>query len=91
MRARKKPIVVDVWKIEDPYFKDREILPVWVAKAFKVDIHFFKISSMQAGYLLVRTLEGNMRGEIGDYLIKGVAGELYTCKKEIFEKTYEVV
>jgi hypothetical protein len=39
----------------------------------------------------VETLEGTMRGEPGDYLIKGVKGELYPCKPDIFEATYEPV
>lgn len=39
----------------------------------------------------IRTLEGNMRGEYGDYIIKGVNGEIYPCKPDIFEKTYEKV
>ncbi len=39
----------------------------------------------------IQTLEGTMRGEIGDYLITGVNGEMYPCKPDIFEKTYEPV
>jgi hypothetical protein len=39
----------------------------------------------------VETLEGNMRANIGDWIIKGVNGEIYPCKPDIFEKTYEVV
>jgi len=36
----------------------------------------------------VETLEGILIGNPGDYLIEGIEGELYPCKKEIFEKTY---
>jgi hypothetical protein len=39
----------------------------------------------------VETIEGVMRGHTGDYLIKGVRGELYPCAKEIFEATYDAV
>lgn len=39
----------------------------------------------------INTLEGVMTGDIGDYIIKGVAGEFYPCKPEIFEATYEAV
>lgn len=39
----------------------------------------------------IRTLEGDMKISEGDYIIKGVSGEFYPCKPEIFEKTYEVV
>ena len=38
----------------------------------------------------VETLEGLMKGAVGDWLIEGVAGELYPCKPEIFQETYEV-
>lgn len=36
----------------------------------------------------IETLEGTMKGNAGDWLIRGVAGELYPCKDEIFKKTY---
>lgn len=39
----------------------------------------------------VETLEGTMKGRRGDWLMIGVSGELYVCKNEIFEKTYDVV
>ncbi len=41
--------------------------------------------------LLIPTLEGDMLGVEGDIIIKGVNGEFYPCKPDIFEKTYEVV
>ena len=37
----------------------------------------------------IETLEGTMRADIGDYVIRGVAGELYACKPAIFAATYE--
>ena len=39
----------------------------------------------------VDTLEGTHRGKTGDYLLKGIEGELYPVKKEIFEKTYDII
>ena len=39
--------------------------------------------------LIIPTLEGEMRAEIGDWIIRGVKGELYPCKPDIFELTYE--
>lgn len=41
--------------------------------------------------IIIQTLEGNMKAEIGDWIIKGVNGEFYPCKPDIFEKTYEKV
>ena len=40
---------------------------------------------------LVKTLEGDMNASIGDFIIKGVNGEFYPCKPDIFEKTYQEV
>ena len=39
--------------------------------------------------MVIHTLEGDMKASRGDYIITGVDGEQYPCKKEIFEKTYE--
>lgn len=41
--------------------------------------------------ICINTLEGEMRCDIGDYIIKGVNGEFYPCKPDIFEKTYDPV
>ena len=41
--------------------------------------------------LLIYTLEGMMIASLGDYIIKGVSGELYPCKPDIFNFTYEKV
>lgn len=40
--------------------------------------------------LIIETLEGNMRVGDGDYIIRGVQGEFYPCKPDIFEATYEI-
>ena len=41
--------------------------------------------------LLIPTLEGVMEARLGDYIIRGVNGELYPCKPDIFKKTYELL
>lgn len=74
MKAIKKPIEVEVWRIGD-----LANIPEWV-----------RIEVDDRGWL-VSTLEGDMRASTGDYLIRGVRGELYPCKKEIFEETYDIV
>lgn len=43
------------------------------------------------GDFMIRTLEGDMRATYGDYIIRGVAGEFYPCKPDIFEQTYEEI
>lgn len=42
------------------------------------------------GFLLIATLEGVMQAKPGDWIIRGVQGEFYPCKPDIFEATYEV-
>lgn len=44
-----------------------------------------------AGQLNIETLEGAMQANLGDYIIKGVAGEIYPCKAAIFERTYDAI
>ena len=41
--------------------------------------------------ILIETLEGQMRAEVGDWIIKGVKGEFYPCKNDVFEATYDFV
>ena len=41
--------------------------------------------------ILIHTLEGDMTAEINDYIIKGIKGEFYPCKPDIFEETYNIV
>lgn len=48
--------------------------------------HFYENSS-----LFIITLEGNMEASIGDYILKGVHGEFYPCKPDIFKETYNEV
>lgn len=47
------------------------------------------IASNEDGTISIKTLEGTMTASIGDYIIKGVKGEFYPCKPDIFEQTYE--
>lgn len=41
--------------------------------------------------IVIPTLEGDMVAQKGDYIIKGVQGEFYPCKPDIFEETYEII
>ena len=42
-------------------------------------------------FVVIKTLEGEMRGDAGDWIIRGVKGEFYPCKPDIFAATYEPV
>jgi hypothetical protein len=78
MRYRKKPVV-----IEAVHF-DGEFPLAFLAGDEAV-------SKTPDGALEVHTLEGVMRADIGDWIIRGIKGELYPCKPDIFEATYEPV
>ena len=64
--------------------RDWEKLPPWFVEAYDAgDI------IVAPNALHIHTLEGDHRGDPGDWIIVGVAGELYPCKPDIFEATYE--
>lgn len=50
-----------------------------------------KVKDTIKGNLTIETLEGNHTASPGDFIIRGVKGEYYPCKPDIFEQTYEVV
>lgn len=50
-----------------------------------------KVKSHPLTGVIIETLEGDMLANKGDFIIKGVNGEFYPCKPDIFEKTYELV
>lgn len=97
MKYRKKPVVIDAFKYEgDLKNSDGQYcVPDWAAAAFESGImhHYspYKCPDDTALELFIDTLEGTHHVSIGDYIIRGVNGELYPCKSDIFEKTYEKV
>lgn len=77
MKYRKKPVVIEAWQFDTERFAE---MPLWVS------VYWF------AGECLhIPTLEGVMRANEGDWIIRGVKGELYPCKPDIFAATYEPV
>ena len=87
MKYRKKPVVIEAWKFTRKALED---IDSWVRK-YRDDIKLVSQYGGDALYIEIETLEGTMRAELNDYIIKGVQGEFYPCKPDIFEATYEVV
>ena len=90
MKYKKKPVVIDAFKF---YVDD---MPDWfMDKVSANEIILrncdYKRYGIDEAYCEINTLEGVMVGKGGDYIIKGVQGELYPCKPDIFELTYEKV
>lgn len=84
MKFRKKPVVIDAWQWTGNTLGDA----IKFCEQFGVLFNMGSIKG-KAG-LIIETLEGNHLAEKGDWIIKGVNGEFYPCKPDIFEKTYEV-
>lgn len=87
MKYRKKPVVIEAWQIpaagEEP-----TIPPLWLVEAI---MRSEVIADQLTRLTQIKTLEGVMAGNPGDWIIQGVKGELYPCKNDIFKATYEAV
>ena len=87
---RKKPVVVEAVQFtEDLALRmlvDKETGPFGLQASGTYHPGNRTISRAWIG---IKTLEGVMHAEVGDWIIRGVQGELYPCKPDIFEKTYE--
>jgi len=55
------------------------------------ELEDFSEAMLEQGYIEIETLEGMMKASFGDYIIKGIKGEFYPCKPDIFIATYEEV
>ena len=82
LRWRKKPVEIDA------YLHDLcNEIPDWLAEASKDN----RAAFLSDNTIAIHTLEGTMRAEVGDWIIRGVKGELYPCKPDIFAATYDPV
>ena len=82
-KYRKRPVVIEAAETGVSYAKDEDIM-FWCGGVFNHDaggdLYLFSIP----------TLEGEMIVTAGDYVIRGVQGEFYPCKPEIFNATYDI-
>ena len=86
MKFRKKPVVIDAvqWTGDNR----REIMLFFAKEGF-INWHWSSIQEINS--IFIDTLEGTHEARIGDWIIKGVNGEFYPCKPDIFEMIYEEV
>lgn len=85
---RKKPVTISAIKWDGTNY---ELAKAFFGKDYKITNLLNLDGTPMKGDLMIETLEGNMKVSLGDYIIKGVKGEFYPCKPDIFEQTYEVV
>lgn len=83
MKYRKKPVVIEAFQF-DGTLKTANEIQEW-AGAHKVWVR----PDGEFAQIIVPTLEGKMRANPGDWIIRGVKGEFYPCKPDIFEATHE--
>lgn len=81
-KFRKKPVVIDAWLYDGTCARERELLAL-------SDEIFLVASVGKPDCIEIATLEGRMTAQVGDWIIRGVKGELYPCKPDIFAATYE--
>jgi len=98
-----KPVVKEAFQMTRERRWDNSEWPEWLNKAWNLDRH--KLGSLHPTYpgnedprvrdpentLSIMTLEGNHLVSWDDWIIQGLAGELYPCKPDIFAATYELV
>jgi len=84
-KYQKKPVVIEAWIWDESHITLEKIGCGWVAHEGHAD------RPDECTSLRIQTLEGSMSASKGDYIIKGVEGEFYPCKAEIFHKTYSKV
>jgi hypothetical protein len=95
MKYKKKPIVIDAiqWTGEN----HREMFDFLTENTFDKESmkvsgdHFYIDHNKVQGGLIIKTLEGEHLASIGDFIIRGIKGEYYPCKPDVFEQTYEKV
>lgn len=91
MKYRKKPVVIEafqyspeIWRSEAPTWPD------WLQDAIDNGTVFTQ-QFQDVAVTFINTLEGVQRCAPGDFIIRGVKGELYSCKPDVFTLTYEAV
>lgn len=93
MKYRKKLAIVDAFQLGHHWPQDdcNEWFHNAVTNGVIITHNMGKIHNPnEKSFIEIHTLEGVMRGDQGDYIIKGIQGEIYSCKPDIFEATYEV-
>lgn len=83
MKYRKKPVVIEAIQYTGDNYKE---VCDFVGKELRTPLIQY-----EPGELIIETLEGNMIASVNDYIIKGIHGEFYPCKPDIFDKSYESI
>jgi hypothetical protein len=85
IKFRKRPVVIEAMQLIDDLANHTAIADWVTSHGGKV-----RMPALEP-CLYIQTLEGEMRADLGDWVIRGLAGEFYPCKPDVFEKSYEAV
>ena len=84
----KKPVVIEAMVFENTIECLHKLSKFMYGKGREAKVNYCDKENPK---LIIDTLEGTMQASEGDYIIKGISGEFYPCKPDIFHKTYEEV
>ena len=87
MKYRKKPVIIEAMILER---RCAEMVVEFIGESNIPEYNLGEFAE-DACYIEIKTLEGTMTASEGDFIIKGVQGEFYPCKPDIFKQTYEPV
>lgn len=88
-KFRKKPVVIEAFQINEN--SEHEIIKWSNGAVYSSPVLEPTEINPTGIYWQIKTLEGIMTAIVGDWIIRGINGEYYPCKPDIFEKTYEKV
>lgn len=88
---RKKPVVIEAAQFKGNAESANKICEWIIHSGGKAYDHYIGDPKKGKVVLIIETLEGAMTARKGDYVIKGIQGEFYPCKSDIFADSYELV
>lgn len=95
-KFRKRPVEIEAVRFRLTEYGDKALefdgeIPPWLTEALSDGTAIGEFKGEDYWYLRINTLEGPIYASPGDWIIRGVQGELYPCKPDIFAATYEAV
>ena len=93
MKYQKKPVVIEAFQYDGDLkgADGKYYIPGWAIEAYENGVMYYESLNPDEPpcELFINTLEGTHHVSVGDYVVQGIQGELYPCKPDIFEASYE--